>query len=274
MSTVDPATSTDRGPVVTTTRPARRTGPLRRTWALARAEVLLLRRNRTLLFNAVLTPVGVVALLALVGDGRAMTGEVAARSVGLMIAMLLLFVVYYNVLSTAVARREAGVLQRLRTGELADAEVLAAVCAPAVALTLAQTLLLVAIGGPVLDLPLPANPLVVVLGVLLGCAVLALLALATATWSKNLESVQVTSLPVIALCVLGAGVAVPLDLLPEPVQRVAEFLPLTPVVELVQDGWVGEPDLAGVAVPAAIALGWVVAGALVVRGAFRWSPRA
>ena len=82
--------------------------------------------------------------------------------------MLLLFVVYYTVLSTAVARREEGVLQRLRTGEAADAEILTALAVPAVAITLVQTLVLAVAGAAVIDLPLPQDPLLTLAGVLLG----------------------------------------------------------------------------------------------------------
>jgi ABC-2 type transport system permease protein len=84
---------------------------------MARAEVLLLRRNRTLLFNAVLLPLGVVGLLAVLGEAVLVVG--AGDVVAALFSALLLFVVFYTVLSTVVARRDLGVLLRLRTGESA-----------------------------------------------------------------------------------------------------------------------------------------------------------
>ncbi|MEW1959514.1 ABC transporter permease [Kineococcus sp. NPDC059986] len=262
-------------PVVSTTTAAaggRFAGTLRRTWSLARAELLLLRRNKTLLSIALVMPVSVIGLFSTlegVGDG----GDTAALATASLVGMLLLFVVYYTVLSTAVARREEGVLQRLRTGEAADAEILTALAVPAVAITLVQTLVLAVAGAAVIDLPLPQDPLLTLAGVLLGCVVFTGLALVTAIASRTLESVQVTSLPVIAVAVVGAGAAVPLDLLPDALARVAEYTPLSPVISLVNAGWTGDPSGADVWRAAATATAWAVVVLLVVRARFRWSPR-
>ncbi|WP_432543683.1 ABC transporter permease [Kineococcus sp. SYSU DK002] len=259
-------------PTVRTDRPSRLPGTVRRTWSLARAELVLLQRNKTLMAIAVLMPVGVIGLFSSiegVGDG----GDTAALAVASIVGMLLLFVVYYNVLSTAVARREEGVLQRLRTGEASDAEILTALAVPAVALTLVQTVLLAVVGGVVLGLPVPANPLLCLAGVLVGAAVFAGLALVTAVFSRTLESVQMTSLPVLAVAVLGAGVALPLDLLPGNLTRFADYTPLSPVLDLVNAGWIGDPAGADVWRAAGIALGWVVVTFALVGTRFRWSPR-
>ena len=42
-------------------------------------------------------------------------------------------------------------------------------------------------------------------------------ALLTAVISRTVESVQITSLPVLALCLFGGGLVVPLDSMPEKV---------------------------------------------------------
>ena len=249
-------------------------GALRRLWSLSRAELLLLRRNRTLLSIALLLPVGVVLLLSVVDGDLSSGGAATARAIGSLVGMLLLFVVYYNVLSTSVARREEGVLQRLRTGEAADAEVLAALALPSVAITLLQSVLMVGVGRVVLDLPLPGNPLLVLLGVLVGSAVLSVLALVTAVATRTLEAVQMTSLPVLAVCVLGAGLALPLSMLPPAMAEAAAYTPLSQPLLLVQEGWTGDPTATGVLTALGVSAAWVVLGALVVRARFRWSPRS
>ena len=246
---------------------------LRRTAALARAELLLLRRNRTLMSIAVLMPLAVVALLAGLGGEAGMTGEAAAVAVSSLVGMLLLFVVYYNVLSAAVARREEGVLQRLRTGEATDGEVLVALSLPSTAITLVQTVLLAVVGALALDLPVPGNPLLVLGGLLLGAAVFSGLALVTAVATRTLEAVQMTSLPVLSIAVLGAGLALPLDVLPPAVAGVAEFTPLSPVLTLVRAGWIGGTGGAELLQAALVAAAWVVLSVAVVRSRFRWSPR-
>ena len=52
-------------------------------------------------------------------------------------------------------------------------------------------------------LPLPVNPLLVLVGVLLACATFAALAVWTAAWTRNAEAAQMTSMPVIVLAMIG-----------------------------------------------------------------------
>lgn len=253
-------------------RTSRVPATLRRTWSLARAELLLLRRNKTLMSIALIMPVSVIGLFSVLDDSVS-SGDSTALAIASMVGMLLLFVVYYNVLSASVSRREEGVLQRLRTGESTDAEILLALAVPSVAITLVQTLVLTVLGTAVLDLPVPQNPVLTLAGVLAGAAVFTGLALVTAVYSRTLESVQMTSLPVISLAVLGAGLALPLEMLPDGVGRIAQFTPLAPVLDLVNAGWTGTPAGTDVLQAAGVALAWIVVTALVVQRRFRWSPR-
>ncbi len=143
----------------------------RRTAALGRAELTLLGRNRTALATALLLPAGMVgawsptlARLA-PGGARVSAGELAVSS---GIGFVLLFVVYYNLVTAYVARREERVLKRLRTGEPTDIEILAGTALPAVALALAQCAAMVAAGVALLHLPLPHRPELLLAGVALG----------------------------------------------------------------------------------------------------------
>ncbi|WP_167586592.1 ABC transporter permease [Kineococcus rubinsiae] len=274
MSTTAPAAhpTAPVPPVPVPAAPGRR-DVLRRSWSLARAEVVLLRRNRTLLFSATLLPLGLVALLATTGGERLRTADGAAAVVSLLTGTLLLLVVFYTVLSTAVARREDGVLQRLRTGECSDGEVLAALCAPPLVLAAAQGVLLTALAAAVLGLPLPGAPLLALAGLLLGAVLFCLVGLVTAAATRTVESAQLTSLPVLAVCLLGAGLVVPLDSLPPAAAAVAELTPLAAVLELVRAGWAGAVD-GKEAVGQLLTCGaWTVLGAFAVTRWFRWSPR-
>lgn len=256
---------------------------IRRLTALGRAEMILLRRNKVLLFNALLLPIGAALLVASVDGGAGLDARATATVVGIFIATLLLFVVYYNLLSSYVSRRDELVLKRLRTGECRDAEILTGTALPAVTIALAQIVVLVAVGAAVLDLPAPVNPPLLVFGVLAGCIVFTALALLTAPWTRSVEAAQVTSLPIVSACLLGSGIAVPLEVLPDAVAQIGRLLPLTPVVELTRLGWLGSVDasaslgfmgtLEAAAVPAAVALGWVVLGLVAVRRYFSWEPR-
>ncbi|SNR32647.1 ABC-2 type transport system permease protein [Haloechinothrix alba] len=258
-----------------------RSGTVARVASLARAETTLLRRNKLLLFNAVVIPLLPVALLLFVRAEGELTDEAATTALTLMIAALLLFAVYYNLLSSVVARREELVLKRMRAGECSDAEILAGTALPAIGIALAMVALMILVGSAALGLPAPSNPVLLVLGILGGALTFTALALITTTVTRNSEAAQITSMPVIMIAVLGLPLVA--DGLPEQVRQLAPYLPLHPVMELATLGWMGTTlhgDSAGFAEsfthawePGLVILGWLVLGALVARSYFRWEPR-
>nr|MDT0665000.1 hypothetical protein [Micromonospora sp. DSM 115978] len=98
--------------------PGRRTGTLRRIGALGRAEALLLRRNAIALVTALALPASLVPVLRSADEAGGAPGlDLGAAVVIMLAAVALLFAVYYNLVTTLVARREDLVLKRLRTGE-------------------------------------------------------------------------------------------------------------------------------------------------------------
>ena len=120
--------------------------------ALSRAEFTLLRRNRVLLFNALVMPLVFPIALLIVGS-RAGDLEAAGVSTVLEIFALfiLVFVVYYNLLSVFTTRRDELVLKRLRTGESSDFQILAGPAVPSFVLTVVLSVIVggatIALGG-------------------------------------------------------------------------------------------------------------------------------
>lgn len=259
--------------------PARRAP---RLLGLARAELTLLLRNRMQLVTALLMPLAVPFLyLPLARQGG--TPEALAAGLGTMFVIALLFIVYYNLLSAYVARRQDLVLKRLRTGESSDAAVLGATAVPALLIATAMILVMSALSIPLLELPLPQNPVVLVVGLGLGAVVMVPLALMTANITRTVEAAQVTCLPLMAVLVIGAGAALPLEIMPDWFVRLIGLVPSAPITELVRLGWLGI-DADGAAVTgaevwtfvarqSAILLGWLVLGLWFVAQHFRWEPR-
>ena len=98
-------------------------GSARRIGALSRAEAVLLRRNPMALLTALGTPlIGVVLLNAFPATGS--VPSPGASVVVTVTAFALLFPLYYNLVTTLVARREELVLKRLRSGECSDTEII------------------------------------------------------------------------------------------------------------------------------------------------------
>ena len=257
-------------------------GSARRIASLARGEALL-RRNPIALLTALGTPVAMVlATRASVPDGAGGPGGGAAAVTSLT-AFTLLFVVYYNLVTALVARREELVLKRLRTGEAGDGEILAGTAAPAVAVAWGQVLIGALVAVTAFGMGWPTNPLLVLAAIVLGTAAFALLAVASTALTGNVEMAQMTTAPVLIAPLALSGLLFPVDLLPEPLQRLGQVLPLTPVVDLLRLGLTGTTtsgavvDPAGSFGPAAVPLlvlaAWVAAGVWAMRRWFRWEPR-
>ncbi|MFE5920618.1 ABC transporter permease [Streptomyces sp. NPDC002285] len=252
------------------------TTPVGRMTALARAEVTLLGRSRGTLFAALFVPL--LLPFSVREAAKGMDLAEAGLSLGTVvlpasIGFSLLYAVYATLVSVYTARREELVLKRLRTGELKDREILAGAALPAVVTGVAQSLVLAVGCAVLLDVGAPSAPHLAVLGLLLGVVLCASLGAVTASFTRSVESAQVTTLPVVFLSMIFSGMFVPLEVLPDRVASVCEFLPLTPVITLLRGGWTGDLSAYEAIGPVVTGLAWTVLGVLAVRRWFRWEPR-
>ncbi|HEX8870134.1 MAG TPA: ABC transporter permease [Lentzea sp.] len=230
--------------------------------AVGQAELKLFWRNRTALFNSLLLPLLITpALMAADADGVPLV-------VGL-VGFVLLMAVYYNLVTTFVARREELVLKRLRVGELTDPEILIGASLPSVVVALGQLVLFAVIVGVLTGIAVPSQPWFLLLGVVGGVVVFVLLAAVVSAFTRTVEMAQVTSLPVLVACLLGSGMFFPVSVLPAGVDTAVRLLPLSPVLDLLRAGWHGGSVLQ----PMIVLAVWIVAGIYAVRRWFRWDPR-
>ncbi|MFI1657766.1 ABC transporter permease [Streptomyces sp. NPDC020472] len=253
-----------------------------RMGALGHIELIMLLRNRSALVSALVLPLGSLWLLHTVtpstfaaGDGeRVAAGPALATGT---IGMVLLFVVYSTLVGAYVARREALVLKRLRTGALTDGEILVGTALPAAGVAWAQCALVIGVGMTMLDVRAPASPELLVVGVAVGTVLVAALAACSAVFTRTVEMAQLTTMPLILVSVAGSGLAMPLEAMPSWAAEACRFLPLTPVMEVVRLGWLGT-DGGAAAWSAALpqlggALLWTGAAVWGARIWFRWEPR-
>jgi ABC-2 type transport system permease protein len=257
-----------------------------RLLALGRAETTLLLRNRTALFTALaLPPLLVVALAepmkqqADVFPGISTGGLLVTGLLG----MIPMFVVYYNLTAAYVARRGELVLKRLRTGEARDLEILAGTAVPSVTLAALLSVVLCGAGAVGLDLPVPVNPVLVVLGLALLTALLVGLAALSSVVTRTVESAGITTLPVLLISQFGSGLLIPVDSMPDQLAAVCRLLPTTPALQLLRLGWFGTEGSAPAvgfagtwadALPLlALGLAWTAAAGWATQRWFRWEPR-
>ncbi|MGY1696353.1 MULTISPECIES: ABC transporter permease [unclassified Geodermatophilus] len=263
------------------TAPAPAPSRLRRVRALAAAETRLLLRNRTAVVNSVLLPLFLVAVVPAAGLGGddPLGPSLAVTSV----AVTLVFLTYYNLVTTYVARREELVLQRMRSGELTPGEVLLGTAAPTLLVTLVQVALVLAGTAVIGEWAAPTDVVLPLLALLGGAALMTLLAAASTSFTRTAESAQITTLPLVVLASVTSGVLVPLSAFPEQVAQVLRLTPVEPVVELARLGLAGRTwdgrtvDWAGAWAaapqPLLVLAGWTALAALIAPRVFRWAPR-
>lgn len=256
--------------------------PLRQWGALARAELILLRRNKMQLVTGLALPLALPFLLLPLRTNGMLDAQAGARVTATFVLFIQIFVVYYNLLSSYVARREELVLKRLRAGACPDWVVLAGTAVPAIAMAMVQTVVLSVVAAVVLGISLPAHGLLLAVTVIFACVTFTFLALVTTAVTRTVESAQITCLPFIAILIIGSGTAVPLGVLPDWAQTLCALIPTAAMTELTSIGWLGLRD--GRAVSSAdawlaglpqlgIMLAWVAISGVLARAYFRWEPR-
>ncbi|MCI4040174.1 MULTISPECIES: ABC transporter permease [unclassified Streptomyces] len=256
--------------------PSSRSASLRRLNALARAELILLIRNRSAIFVALVLPIVMIFSIRasleqidLAGTGLSVAGAALTGGIGIVLVQ----VVYMNLVTGYVTRREELVLKRLRTGEVTDREILISTALPSVALAVIQSVLLVVAGAIAFDLTAPKRPELFLLGLLAGFVMMSALAAATSAMTRTVQTSQITTLPLFFVSLFASGIIVPLDVFPDRLAAVFELLPLTGVMTLVRHGWLGGVETGDLLTAAVAALAWTAFAVFAVRRWFRWDPR-
>lgn len=247
---------------------------IRKPLRLGLFETRLLFRRKITAVSATIMPLGLCALTWF-GD-RETSDEAWGPLLGVRFAMLLLLTVFMTSMTVYTARRQSLVLKRLRTSELTDAGLIAAITLPVLVLGLGQVIVYfgfcVAVGAP-----LPEQPLLVLAGVLLGLLLTVAAGMATAALSASVEATHVTSFPVLTLGLAG------LFMVQSPQTAVAASgaaMPLLGPAELITKGWSGSDagvDLAalpGATLGLASTVLWLVLFGIVIARYFRWEPRS
>lgn len=253
---------------------------LRRLLALARTETTILLRNKVAIFTAVAMPLvmaGAFAATAL--DSKTLGGLLTA----VLLGTGLIFVIYYTLVTSLVGRREQLVLKRLQASEASPWQILLAPAVPLWALLVLQAGLAVGAATVVLGAPV-VHAWALPLAVLGGAAAWTALALWSAGWTRTVETAQLTTLPIMLGSLLLSGFSIPLSAFPESVERIAHYLPMTAVIDLVNLAMLGvnaQGEVVAGADAAGAALGmlaplvaWTVVFLLAGMRSFRWDPRS
>ncbi|SEO66263.1 ABC transporter permease [Amycolatopsis saalfeldensis] len=205
-----------------------------------------------------------------------------------------LFFTVYTLVNAVTSRRDALVYKRLRAASLPDSAIFAGEGAAASLPGLIVAVLLIVFGLVALDAGAPANPLLLVVGLVLGVAMFALLAVGISGILPSADTSMWIVTPVMVLFMFCSGIYAPLSSLPGPLADAAVYLPMAPVVSIVRTAYLGADfaghnaimGLSGAGAPLGFAgqvqacigplcvtVAWAVIGLSLARKFFRWDPK-
>jgi ABC-2 type transport system permease protein len=238
-----------------------------------RTEQLLFWRSREAAVFVFLFPLMLFALLTAVYNGH-IYGRPAAWA-------LLAGMLGYGAANTAfgglalilVARRELGILKRIRSTPLPAATYLVAVLVSMLIVFALQAAALFALGKVLRDTPFPRHALSVVLLLALGAACFAALGLALCGLIRSLEgSSAVVNVIILPMAFLSGSFG-PTRRYPSALRAIGDVLPLKYLVNSMNAIYLHGREIWDRPGSVAVLAAWGVAGLAVAMRRFRWEPR-
>lgn len=170
---------------------------------------------------------------------------------------------------TLATYRENGILRRLRTTPVSPLIVMAAQVAVFFTMTALGTLLLIAAGKLVYHVRFDGSILSMVGGFILSSLSFFGIGFILAGILPTARTAQVVAMVLLYPMLILSGAAWPRELMPETVQKVSAFLPLTYVVNLLRGLWMGQA-WSDHLVDVSVLVGMLLLGIIVSVKTFRW----
>jgi ABC-2 type transport system permease protein len=236
-------------------------------------EQLLFWRSRESAVFVFLFPLLLFTLLTAVYNGR-IYGRPASWA-------LLAGMLGYGAATTAfaglalilVARRELGILKRIRSTPLPPATYLVAVLTSIMVVFALQAVSLFVLGKVLKSTPWPHNVVSLVLTLALGAAVFAALGLALTGFIRSLEgSSAIVNVIVLPMAFLSGSFG-PTRHYPQVLRAIGAVLPLKPLIDLINGIYLHGQQIWDRPRAVAVLVAWGILGMVVAIRKFRWEPR-
>ena len=167
------------------------------------------------------------------------------------------------------ASRETGVLRRYRATPMHPAMYLIASVAVYLLIVLIGMVILVITGKLVFGLRIAGSWLNVFAAIMLSALALFSIGYLIASLLPTARSAQAIGMVIFFPMVFLSGAGMPLQLLPEALRKVSDFLPLSYTVRLIQGLWFGD-QWSELWVSALVMMGMLVVGTIAAAKMFRW----
>jgi len=242
-------------------------------WHQLRGEQLVFWRSREAAVFVFLFPLLLFALLTALYDGK-IHGKPAPW--GLLAGML-----GYGAANTAfaglaliiVARRELGILKRVRSTPLPAGTYLVAVIASMLIVFALQALALFTLGSLLESTPWPSNALSLAAALLLGTSAFAALGLAISSVIRSVEgSSAVINILLLPMAFLSGSFGPTADY-PQFLRPIGDVLPLKYLVDAINAIYLQGDQLWDEPTAVAVLAAWGAFGIAVAMRKFRWEPR-
>jgi ABC-2 type transport system permease protein len=172
-----------------------------------------------------------------------------------------------------VTRREAGTLKRLRSTPLPAATYIASVLLSSLVVFALQAAALLALGTLVFDASMPENALGFAGSIVVGAACFSGLGVGAASLIRSADGVSAVVNVIVLPMAFLSGSFGPTDEYPDFLQAIADVLPLTYFLRIVDGVYLGGESLFADPTALAVVAAWGAAGLVVALRRFGWMPR-
>ena len=238
-----------------------------------RWEQLLFWRSREAAVFVFLFPLLLFTLLTALYDGEIYDRPAAWALLAGMLAYGAANTAFAGLALIVVARREMGILKRIRSTPISAATYLGAVLVSIIVVFALQAAALFVLGRILKSTPWPGNLPSLVLALALGAATFAALGLAVTGLIRSLEgSSAVINVLVLPMAFL-SGAFGPTDDYPRALRAIGDVLPLKYLLDAVNGIYLRGDQIWDHSAAVAVLAAWGVAGLAVALRKFRWEPR-
>ena len=184
-------------------------------------------------------------------------------------ALILGTVGFVGVAITTSSYREAGILRRFRATPLRPITYIAADVIANMIMTLAGMAAVVVIGWVMFRVRFEGQALSVLAAVILSGAAMFSVGYVIAALARTARAAQVIGMALLYPMLFLSGAGMPLEVMPESIQTISNFLPLTYVVRLLRGLWFGDP-WSSLLVETGVIIGIAAACTAIAVRFFRW----
>lgn len=185
-------------------------------------------------------------------------------------AMAIMMVGIFGVASTIPADKKTGMLRRLRVTPLRSSQLIIGTSLAYLAVCITSVLLMTLLAVFGFDMKINGSLLDFGLFVLLASALMIAFGVLVGGWAKNTTQSDIYGQIIFITSLAFSGLWVPRVLMPEWLQNITAYLPLTPVVEGLQRIVIEGSSITSLGFQVAVMIGWLVIVTLVSIKTFRW----